>query len=128
MYIMLNRISNQVDIRVRISIAGVFINLTWLMFMPCIKGLMRPTEGTGIASANTLCKLLYALISYCYVVYIEYRFNDECPYDGTHALRLYVFPMHHGQTESGVGMTVPLFMCWWRVLVANTPARAPIAW
>jgi hypothetical protein len=65
---------------------------------------MRLTEGTGIAGANTLCKLLYVLISYCYGVYIEFRFNLECPHDGTHALRLYVFPMHHGQTEAGVGV------------------------
>jgi hypothetical protein len=98
MYIMLNRISDQVDIRVRISTAGVFINLTWLRFMPCIKGLMRQTEGAGIAGANTLCKLLYIFISLCYGIYVDFTFNDERPYDGTHALRLYVFPMHHAPT------------------------------
>jgi hypothetical protein len=85
---MLNRISNQVDIQVRVSTAGVFINLAWLRFMPCIKSLMRPAEGTGIAGANTLCKLLYNFISYTYVVYVEFRFNDERPYDGTHTKRL----------------------------------------
>jgi hypothetical protein len=98
MYIMLNRISNQVDIPVRISAAGVFINLAWLRFMSCIKSLMRPTGVTGIAGANTSCKLLYIYISKCYGIYVESSFNDEYPYDGTHALRLYVFPMHHAPT------------------------------